>query len=131
MEVAFRAELDLPQGELETAGLIFSCDDSAVVSVNGSEVGRQTDGKLWFTPTSVIGLDRVNFVPGKNVIEVAAQNNTGCAAFIAAIEVSYKDGRIVRFLTGERGWKASIDGKTFDKPLRVVPYGGKPYGKFK
>ncbi|MBO7654612.1 MAG: hypothetical protein J6U40_06785, partial [Kiritimatiellae bacterium] len=52
------------------------------------------------------------------------------AAFIAAIEVSYKDGRIVRFATGERGWKAAVDGQTFDKPSIVGPYGCKPYGKF-
>ena len=129
-KVAFRAELDLPQGELETAGVIFSCDDSAVFTVNGTEIARQTDGKLWYTPTAVVGVDRTGFVAGKNVIEVAAENNTGVAAFIAAIEVSYKDGRIVRFATGERGWKASVDGKTFDTPSVVGPYGCKPYGKF-
>lgn len=130
-KVAFRAELDLPQGEFETAGAVFSCDDSAVFSVNGREVGRQTDGKLWYTPTPVVGVDRVNLVPGKNVIDVAAGNNMGCAAFIAAIEVSYKDGRIVRLATGERGWKASVDGKTFVAPSRIGLYGCNPYGKFK
>ena len=129
-KVTFRAELDLPPGELETAGVIFSCDDSAIFTVNGNAIARQTDGKLWYTPTAVTGADRTAFVPGKNLIEVAAENNASVAAFIAAIEVSYKDGRIVRFATGERGWKASVDGQTFDKPSIVGPYGCKPYGKF-
>lgn len=129
-KVAFRAELDLPPGELENAGLIFSCDDSAVFTVNGQETGRQTDGKLWYTPTAVIGVDRVNLTPGKNVLEVAAENDKGCAAFLAVVEVLYKDGRIVRLPTGDRGWKASADGKTFVKPSVVGPYGCKPYGKF-
>ncbi|MBP5321751.1 MAG: DUF1080 domain-containing protein [Kiritimatiellae bacterium] len=131
-KVAFRAELELPAGEIENAGLIFSCDDSAVFTVNGTEVARQTDGKLWYTPTAVLGADRVNLAPGtKNVIEVAAENNGGCAALIAAIEVLYADGRIVRLHTGGRGWKASVDeGKTFDPPSIVGPYGCAPYGTF-
>ena len=129
-KVTFRAELELPPGELENAGVIFSCDDSAIFTVNGQEVGRQTDGKLWYTPTSAIGTDRVNLVPGKNVLEVATENNTSCAAFIAVVEVLYKDGRIIRLPTGERGWRASSDGKTFVKPSVVGPYGCKPYGKF-
>ena len=129
-KVAFRAELELPPGEIDTSALIFSCDDSAVFSVNGKEVGWQNNGKLWMTPTAVIGPARTNLVPGKNVIEVAAENNHGCAAFLAMIEVTYTDGRVVRFPTNARGWKASVDGKTFDKPQEVCPYGGKPYGKF-
>ena len=99
-------------------------------SVNGNEIGRQTDGKLWYTPTPIVGVDRTGLVSGKNVIEVAAENNRGIAAFIAAIEVSYKDSRIVRFTSGERGWKASVDGKIFDEPSVVGRYGCAPYGKF-
>ncbi len=130
-KVAFRAELELPPGQIDTSALIFSCDDSAVFSVNGKEVGWQNNGKLWMTPTAVVGPSRTNLVPGKNVIEVAAENNLGCAAFLAMIEVTYTDGRIVRFPTNGRGWKASVDGKTFVQPQVVCPYGGDPYGKFK
>ena len=129
-KVAFRAELELPPGQIDTSALIFSCDDSAVFSVNGKEVGWQNNGKLWMTPTAVIGPSRTNLVPGKNVIEVAAENNLGCAAFLAMIEVTYTDGRIVRFPTNGRGWKASVDGKTFEQPQVVCPYGSAPYGKF-
>ena len=128
--MAFRADLDLPQGEIDTSALIFSCDDSAVFSVNGKEVGWQNNGKLWYTPTAVIGPSRTNLEPGKNVIEVAAENNLGCAAFLAMIEVTYTDGRIVRFPTNGRGWKASVDGKTFEQPQVVCPYGAQPYGTF-
>ena len=130
-KVAFRAELDLPPGEIEKAGIIFSCDDSAVFSVNGQEIARQTDGKLWYTPTAVVDVKRTQLVAGRNVIEVAAENNRGCAAFIAVVEVAYADGRIVRLPTGERGWKAALDGKTFAAPSVIGPYGCKPYGKFK
>jgi len=130
-KVAFRAELELPQGEIEKAGLIFSCDDGAVFSVNGREVGRQTDGKLWYTPTIAMGAERLNLAPGRNVIEVAAFNgDNNAAALIAMVEVSYSDGRVLRFPTGTRGWKASLDGKTFVEPQLVCPYGGGPYGKF-
>ena len=130
-KVAFRAELDLPQGEIDKAGIIFSCDDSAVFSVNGQEVGRQTDGKLWYTPTAVLDLKRTNLAPGRNVIEVAAENGPGCAAFIAVVEVTYKDGRIVRLPTGVRGWNASLDGGPFGAPSVIGVYGCRPYGKFK
>ena len=130
-KVAFRAELELPQGEIEKAGLIFSCDDGAVFSVNGREVGRQTDGKLWYTPTIAMGAERLSLAPGRNVIEVAAFNgDNNAAALIAMVEVSYSDGRVLRFPTGTRGWKASLDGKTFVEPQLVCPYGGGPYGKF-
>ena len=130
-KVAFRAELDLPPGEIEKAGIIFSCDDSAVFSVNGQEIARQTDGKLWYTPTAVVDVKRTQLVAGRNVIEVAAENNRGCAAFIAVVEVAYADGRIVRLPTGERGWKAALDGKTFAAPSVIGLYGCKLYGKFK
>ena len=131
--VSFRAELDLPAGELEKAALIFTCDDSAVVSVNGREVGSQTGSKLWYTPTPVCGLERTNLKPGRNVIEVAAVNHAGTGAgFLAMVEATYKDGRIVRFPSNIRGWKVSNDGgKTFDVPVAVCPYGGQPYGYFK
>lgn len=130
-KVKFRASLDLPSGQIEKAGLVFSCDDSAVFYVNGREVGNQTGEKLWFTPTAVLDATQMNIAPGHNVIEVAAANNHGCAAFIAIVEVEYTDGRILRFPTNARGWVASTDdGKTFVKPQVVCPYGGKPYGKF-
>ncbi len=129
-KVAFRARLDLPEGEIERAGLVFSCDDSAVFSVNGKVVGEQTGGKLWYTPTAVCDLARTNLKPGRNLIEVAAENNTSQAGFLAMVEVVYKDGRIVRFPTSPRGWEASLDGKAFVKPAQIVEYGGKPYGTF-
>ena len=128
-KVAFRAELELPPGEIEKSGIVFSCDDSAVVTVNGKEAARQTDGKLWYTPTAAF--DRqTNLAPGRNVIEVTAENGPGCAAFIAAVEVTYKDGRIVRLPTGARGWKSSLEGGPFGEPSVVGPYGCRPYGKF-
>lgn len=129
-KVAFRAELGLPQGEIEKAGIVFSCDDSAVFSVNGREVARQTDGKLWYTPTAVLDLKQSNLSPGRNLIGVAAENNAGCAAFIAVIEVTYKDGRIVRLPTGARGWKVSLEGGPFADPSVIGAYGCRPYGKF-
>ena len=52
-------------------------------------------------------------------------------AFIAVVEVTFTDGRVVRFPTNARGWKASADGKTFVAPSVVCRYGSKPYGKFK
>ena len=129
-KVAFRAELDLPPGEIEKAGIVFSCDDGAVMTVNGQEVARQTDGKLWYTPTAVLDLKRTNLTPGNNRIEVAAENGPGCAAFIAAVEVAYRDGRILRLPTGARGWKASLEGGPFGAPSVVGAYGCRPYGKF-
>ena len=131
-KVAFRAELDLPQGEIEKAGLVFSCDDEAVFTVNGREVARQTDGKLWYTPTIALGAERLGLAPGRNKIDVAAYNNVGtAAALIAVFEVAYTDGRVLRFATGARGWKASLDGKKFEGAHAVSPYGSGPYGRFK
>lgn len=130
-KVAFRAELELPKGEIEKAGLVFSCDDGAVFSVNGREVARQTDGRLWYTPTAAFGADRLALAEGRNVVEVSAFNNEGnAAALLAVFEVEYKDGRLLRFPTGARGWKASLDGRKFEPAVEVCPYGAKPYGKF-
>ena len=120
----------MPPGEIEKAGIVFSCDDGAVMTVNGQEVARQTDGKLWYTPTAVLDLKRTNLTPGNNRIEVAAENGPGCAAFIAAVEVAYRDGRIVRLPTGARGWKVSLEGGPFGAPSVVGAYGCRPYGKF-
>ena len=58
------------------------------------------------------------------------KGDNNAAALIAMVEVSYSDGRVLRFPTGTRGWKASLDGKTFVEPQLVCPYGGEPYGKF-
>jgi len=130
-KVAFRAELDLPAGEIEKSAFVFTCDDSAVFSVNGKVVGRQEGAKLWYTPTAKAGAEDTNLKPGKNLIEVAAANNQGCAAFLAMVEVVYTDGRIVRFPTNKRGWKASMDGKTFVEPEVRCRYGEGAYGKVK
>ena len=130
-KVAFKAELELPQGEIDRAGLVFSCDDSATFSINGREVASQTGAKLWYTPTAVVDAQRTNLAVGRNVIEVAAANDKGCAAFIAAIEVEYKDGRIVRLHTGPRGWTASLGGSAPEAPTVIAPYGDGPYGRFK
>ena len=128
-KVTFRSELDLPAGELEKAALIFTCDDNAVFSVNGKEVGQQMGSKLWYTPTTVCGLERTNLKTGRNVIEVAAYNHVGSGGFLAMIEASYKDGRVIRFPTNVNGWKVSANGgQTFDKPQAVCPYGAAPYG---
>ena len=126
----FRADLVLPEGEIEKGGLIFSCDDGAVFSINGKEVAAQTNGKLWYTPTTAFG-DKLNLKAGLNQIEVEAFNNGSVAAFIAVIEVVYKDGRILRFPTSARGWKAALDGKTFEPVSVIGPYGCPPYGEFK
>ncbi len=126
----FRADLDLPEGEIEKGGLIFSCDDGAVFSINGKEVASQTNGQLWYTPTTAFG-DKLNLRAGRNQIEVDAFNNGSVAGFIAVIEVVYKDGRILRFPTGARGWTAALDGKTFEPVAVIGPYGCPPYGEFK
>lgn len=83
---------------------------------------------LTLIPAKALGLDSAVF---NVLIEVAAANNLGRAAFLAVVEVAYADGRIVRFPTGKRGWKASIDGgKTFVEPTEICPYGEGVYGTF-
>ncbi len=130
-KVTFRAELELPAGEIEQSAFVFSCDDSAVFNVNGKSVASQVGNQLWYTPTVRVGQELTNLRPGRNLIEVAAANNLGRAAFLAVVEVAYADGRVVRFPTGKRGWKASIDGgKTFVEPTEICPYGEGIYGTF-
>ncbi len=123
----FRANFDAP-AKLVRAQLIFTCDNGAVVRINGQEVARQGTGvDDWRKPTVVWDLRRV-VKSGANVIEVEGANVNNAAGFIAALELADEKGvtRILR--TNELDWQASLDGKTFGAPDVGGAYGVAPWG---
>ena len=110
-KVTFRAAFDAPSGALSLAQLIFTCDNGAVVRVNGREIARQGTGTDdWRKPTVVWDL-RQAIKAGRNVVEVEGQNVDKSAGFIAALKYAGQlDGKARVLRTDDAAWTATLDG---------------------
>ena len=131
--VTFRTTLDLPQGAtVERGGLVFSCDNGAVIKVNGQEFARQESGEDdWRQPTVVwIGTGAV-LKSGANVITADCTNNedNGMAGLCATFDVKLADGNHIVLKTDESRWEVSADGKTYVKAQSLGTHGCHPWGK--
>jgi len=127
-KVFFRSGFEAP-AQLSRAQLIFTCDNGAVVRINGKEVAKQVVGEDdWRTPTVVWDL-RSALKAGKNTIEVEGKNINSFAGFVAALELADEKGvtRVIR--TNELDWQASLDGKQFGKADTAGAYGIGPWDR--
>ena len=117
-KVTFRARIDT--AEAQKATITFSCDNAAIVRVNGRKVAEQTPGDApsydgWRTPTTAAFELKV----GENDVEVLAENSIqGVAGFVAAVK--WPTGLL---LTDGQGWNISRGDETAVKPLEVCRYG--------
>ncbi len=129
-KVTFRAAFDAPSGPLSCAQLIFTCDNGAVVRVNGREVARQGTGTDdWRKPTVVWDL-RQAVKAGRNVVEVEGQNVDKSAGFIAALKYAGKLDSKARVLrTDDAAWTVTLDGVKYEKPAVIGDYGCGPWDR--
>ncbi len=124
-EVVFRATIDVSSAV--EAQLIFACDNSAEVFVNGEKVAEQKDGGApdypgWRMPTRA----KVALNAGRNAVSVKAANPIrGYAGFVAAF--TWQGGA---FKTGAANWEVSRDNGAFVKAGEICAYGGSPWGRF-
>ena len=122
-KVTFRAVIDTQRAAGAT--LVFSCDNAAVVFVNGTRVAEQKSSVLsqydgWRTPTKV----QVALIPGRNEILVEAENPIpGFAGFVASF--SWDSGV---YVTNPDDWEVKRAGEAFVKAKAIARFGAKPWG---
>lgn len=129
--VRFRAKLALASAPVD-GSFAMSCDNGAVVSVNGREFVRQGNGTAdWETITRVKSLANAGFRAGENLLEVTGENILpGEAGLLAAFDLRFADGSTRRFVTRAADWEASRDGRRWVPAGCVGEYGAQPWGIF-
>ena len=116
--VTFRAKIDAAAEQKAT--ITFSCDNAAIVRVNGKQVAEQKAGEApgysgWRTPTAATFALKA----GGNDIEVLAENSIpGLAGFVASVK--WPAGLL---LTDGQAWSVSRKGEPPVKPLEICRYG--------
>jgi hypothetical protein len=112
---------------VQEATMTFTCDNAAVVSVNGRKVAEQAAGNApeysgWRTPTVVTFVLK----EGVNVIEVMADNaEPGPAGFVASVRWPFG-----LLLTDAEDWRVSREGESEVKPRALCRFGSGKWGKF-
>ena len=112
-----------------SARLVFSCDNTAVVRLNGAEIGRQGDGEFdWRVPTVATDFCAA-FRTGANELTVEAENRGGRAGFIAALSWTDEKGAQHAVTTKGGAWQASL---AADRKAAVScgAYGAAPWKRF-
>jgi len=124
-KVKFRARI--VSDAVQEATMTFTCDNAAVVSVNGRKVAEQAAGNApeysgWRTPTVVTFVLK----EGVNVIEVMADNaEPGPAGFVASVRWPFG-----LLLTDAEDWRVSREGESEVKPRALCRFGSGKWGKF-
>ncbi|MBQ9430753.1 MAG: hypothetical protein IJU44_04290 [Kiritimatiellae bacterium] len=126
-----RTVFDLPNGmQLDSAVLTFSCDNGAVVRLNGKEIAKQSNQSASWQRLSVQKDVRESLKSGRNVLEAVGENIIeGDAGLIASLDMVV-DGKPMRVFTNDSTWEASLDGQTFVKAWAAGKYGDRPWLRF-
>ncbi|RYG70814.1 hypothetical protein EON80_06755, partial [bacterium] len=131
----FRRSVSLPADRrIKSAKLRVAADNSAVIFINGKEVGNAHDS--W---KSVDVFDVASqLTAGENVIAISVENEGTAAGLAAELVVQYQDGAPLSLLTDARwksaqqpgtGWQAkSYDDSTWQAAREVAKVGGGPWG---
>ena len=129
--VRFRTRISL-SAEVKDGSFAMSCDNGAVVSVNGRELVRQGNrSEDWQTITRVKSLANSGLRAGENLIEVVGENTCpGDAGLLAAFDLELADGSALRLVTDDSAWESSRDGKSWRPAHRIGEYGCAPWGVF-
>ena len=124
-KVTFSSSIDVAAAD--EAEIVFSCDNAAIISVNGKEVAKQGEGNNnnnyigWRTPTKA----KFPLKPGRNEITVLADNALpGDAGFVCSIRWSYG-----MLLSNADSWKVCRDGESAVKPRNICSYGRGVWGR--
>ena len=130
MHVKFRATLDLAKAE--EAQVVFACDTTATIYVNGEKVAHQPPGaEGFYYGWSVPVQTNLTFKAGRNEITVEAENRyptesnkPRLAGFVAAF--TWPGGV---FRTDDKSWQVARAGESFAMPKVVRNFGDKPWKK--
>lgn len=121
-KAVFRKTFDIA-GAVKSATLRVSCDNGAIVNVNGKGAAECPD---WMQPAKA---DVTKLLKtGANELLVNAQNQGGVAALVVTLDIELADGKKMTVETGE-GWEASSPKMEKWKPAVVIAkYGAGPWG---
>lgn len=133
----FRKEFSLERAQhenVETARLIVTCDNHAIVYLNGKQAARNDE---WASP-SVVDVEKV-LRPGKNVLAVEAWNDNGPAGLFVFVQIKLADGRMINVATDKTwrftrqrrdGWQSSDhDAKPYQAAAVVAKLGEGSWGR--
>ncbi len=119
--VSFRTTFNAPAG-LTGAELIYTCDNGATASINGTAVEANPD---WQKPTKVNVKSLVK--PGENTITVEAGNSGSAAGLLVKLTLKTKTTEMI--VESGPHWEATDTGKNAWKPaISVGKYGSGPWG---
>ena len=112
-------------GEVKSATLSVSCDNSAKVFLNGKAAGESAD---WNEP--LLGANvKASLQAGKNEIRVDGRNQDGIAALVVRLQLTYADGRKAT-VESNGSWLGAPAGSTDFKQVAVInKYGEGPWGR--
>ncbi|MBP5510791.1 MAG: hypothetical protein J6Z49_07740, partial [Kiritimatiellae bacterium] len=121
-KVTFTSKIDAPSAD--EAEIVFSCDNAAIIQVNGKEVAKQEFGNNyngWRTPTKA----KFPLKAGRNEIAVLADNALpGDAGFVCSIR--WSSGLL---LSDADSWEVCREGESAVKPRAICPYGRGIWGR--
>ncbi len=111
-------------GDVKSALLTVTCDNSAKASLNGELVLENRD---WKAPERADVAKKLK--SGMNELIIEGHNNEGSAALLASLMIETADGALQVIETGPE-WEAAKPGSTEFKPVVVIAkYGDGPWGK--
>jgi putative heme-binding domain-containing protein len=123
--VSFTRSVAIPD-DADQVHLLLSCDNEAVVRVDGLEIATSTD---WATPLSLDLGDHLDPGTRQFTLEVAARNQGGPAGLLATIEFHTGDPRRDRIVS-DASWRVTAAaGAPADAPAFEIAEGGEaPWG---
>lgn len=123
-KVTMKADFTV-DGEVKSASLSVSCDNSAKVFINGKAAGESAD---WNEPLRGANV-KASLQAGKNEIRVDGRNQDGIAALVVRLQLTYADGRKAT-VESDGSWLGAPAGSTDFKQVAVInKYGEGPWGR--
>ena len=121
-QAIFRTSVEIPEGGVSMAKLLFTCDNGATAFLNGKKILTNPD---WKEPSSRDITDLVK--PGTNEFIFQAKNEGGAAGFIATLSLKQKDGKVTTVESGAN-WSVQPAGSKEWIPATVIAkYGDAPW----
>jgi hypothetical protein len=122
----FRREFNVQPGDLKSAMLHITADNSFVARLNDRELGIGDNFNTVFALDAAAGLRK-----GANVIAIKASNggdSPNPAGLVGALVISFNDGRKLELHT-DSTWESSIDEESWTRANDLGPFGMAPWQK--
>lgn len=121
-KAVFKKTFDIA-GEVKSASLQVSCDNGAVVNVNGKEAVKCPD---WMEPAKADVAKLLK--PGSNELLVNAENHGGTAALVVKLDIELADGKKLAVTTNEEWEAAAPKSDKWKHAMVIAKYGAGPWG---